>query len=80
MLFAIWLAFFDQNDFYTQYKLSKELNKLESDKEYYLREIGAAKSDLNELVSDNEQLEKFAREKYFMKKSDEEIFLIVREE
>lgn len=78
--FIIWLSFFDKNDFISQYTYRKQLNELRKDKQYYLDEIKKNKEDLNNLTSNMANLEKFAREKYYMKKDDEEIFVIVYEE
>jgi cell division protein FtsB len=79
LIFFIWVAFFDQNDLITQYKFKKELNKLTENRDYYLEEIEKTKQDLEELMTNNEKLEKFAREKYLMKKNNEDIFVIVPE-
>lgn len=75
--FAIWMIAFDQYTLWTQYKFKQELNQLEKDKEYYEREIAKAKEDLNELMTNDEQLEKFAREKYLMKRDNEDIFVVI---
>jgi len=53
------------------------LNTLKNDKSYYADELEKSKSDLNELISSPANLEKFAREKYLMKKDDEDIFVFV---
>jgi cell division protein FtsB len=77
--FVIWLCFFDRNDFISQYSYRQELQKLENDKAYYLTEIEKNKKDMDELMSDQDHLEKYAREKYLMKKDDEDIYLIVED-
>lgn len=77
--FILYLLFFDQHNLISQYKLRAELNELEQSKEWYLEQIEQTRSDLDELLTDDEQLEKFAREKYLMKKDGEEIFVIVHE-
>lgn len=76
--FLVWMTFFDRNDFISQYSYRKQLSKLEDDKEYYFKQIEENKRYTYELKSDPANLEKFAREKYLMKKDNEEIFLIVR--
>lgn len=78
--FFVWLLFFDQHDLITQIELKQELNELETTKAYYEEEIEKTEQDLNELLTNDEQLERFAREKYLMKKPNEEIFVIVPEE
>jgi cell division protein FtsB len=77
LLFVIWLLFFDRNDLISQAGYRKQLRKLESDKEYYVKGIEQNQKDMEELMSDPEHLEKYAREHYLMKKDDEEIFLII---
>ena len=79
LAFVIWVAFFDRNDLFSQYTYRQELRKLEVDKEYYAREIEQNKIDMDELMSDPEHLEKYAREHYLMKRDNEDIFLIVED-
>ncbi|NQV52522.1 MAG: septum formation initiator family protein [Flavobacteriales bacterium] len=79
-VFAIWMMFFDQHNMINQIELRAELYQLDSDREYYQLEIISIHEDLEELLSDNSKLEKFAREKYFMKRPNEEIFIFVDEE
>lgn len=78
--FVVWLTFFDQHNLISQIEYRAELYQLESDKEYYQQEITRIREDLEELLSDNEKLEKFAREKYFMKRENEDIFVFVEED
>lgn len=80
LAFVFWLAFFDQHNLINQIELRSELYQLETDKEYYFNEIIEIREDLDELLSDNAKLEKFAREKYFMKKANEEIFVFTEKE
>jgi cell division protein FtsB len=72
-----WLIFFDGNDFFTQYSYRKKLNELEKEKEYYNVEIAKSRQELQSLISSKKNLEKFAREKYLMKKDNEDIFVIL---
>lgn len=80
IVFLIWVGFFDQNNMITQFQYHHELNKLEEEKSFYRNELKQVQADLKELKSNPASLEKFAREKYFMKKEDEEIFVIVEKE
>jgi cell division protein FtsB len=80
IVFIIWLAFFDRNDMITQVTGRQKLDKLQQDKEYYTHGIKENQEELDELESSKTSLEKFAREKYFMKKDNEEVFLIIKEE
>lgn len=77
LIFVVWMAFFDRNDFYTRYSYHKELSKLEEEREYYQQEIELTKRKQHELMSNPSNLEKFAREEYLMKKDNEDIFLIL---
>lgn len=77
LFFVVWMTFFDHNDFVSQYKYRHELGKLQEDKAYYQTQIEEDKSSIHELMSDPGNLEKFAREKYHMKKADEDVFLII---
>ena len=74
------MVFFDQENFIEQYRLSTNRNDLQSKKSYYLDEISKNEKAIKDLETDSTQLEKFAREKYFMKKDNEEVFVIIREE
>ncbi len=80
LAFLLWMLFFDQNNWLRQLSLSKELNEAKRQEQYYKNEISNDSRKLLELTTNYESVEKLAREKYLMKKDDEEIFLIVREE
>lgn len=80
LAFIIWLSFFDKNDFISEYTSRQQLKSLRQDKQFYLDEIKENKEKLNELMSSPANLEKFAREKYYMKKDDEDVFVIVYNE
>jgi len=73
------MLFLDSNDLYTQYKLKKQLQNLNQEKEYYLKKIEEVESEREQLLTDTEALEKFAREKYLMKKETEDLYVIVEE-
>ena len=78
--FITWMLFFDRNDLMSQYEYRQQLNKLEAEKEFYTVESEKAVKDLTELTTDRGKLEKFAREKYLMKKDNEDVFVIITEE
>ncbi len=63
----------------TQFQLQQKLNNLENEKEYYQEKIADVKQERHELLSNDELLEKFAREKYLMKKESEDLYIIVEE-
>ena len=70
------MLIFDSNDWISRYKMGAKLRELENEKEYYLEKIKEVKKDQSELMGNNELLEKYAREKYLMKKDNEDIFII----
>ncbi len=73
IFFVAWLIFFDSHDIITQYRLQRTVNKLEKDREFYENKIEEVKQQEEEIREDPE---KIAREKYFMKKKDEDVFII----
>jgi len=73
------MLFFDANDFISQYRLKSKLKNLKDQKHYYIKKIEEVKKDREELLNNPELLEKFAREKYLMKKKGEDVFVIVEE-
>jgi len=80
LFFIIWLFVFDQNNLVERIRNIKEYKQLLKDKEYYLKKIEEDRQQLKELKTNNENLEKFAREKYYMKKKDEDIFVVLDED
>ena len=80
LLFFFWMMFFDQNNVISQVETRMKLSDLRTDKAFYEKEIAKSQEDLKILQNDKALLEKFAREKYLMKKQDEEIFVFAVEE
>jgi cell division protein FtsB len=78
--FVVWLIFFDKNDLLSQYQYRQQVTKLRQERDFYKKETTDVNKQLNELSTDNNALEKFAREKYLMKKANEDIFVVVKEE
>jgi cell division protein FtsB len=79
VVFAVWMLFFDSNSWFIHHELNTEIDELEAEKEYYREEIRKDKKEIKELSSE-EGVEKLAREKYYMKKADEDIFIIEYED
>lgn len=75
-IFLLWMLLFDSSNWVDVYREHKRIKKLKQEQEYYLDKIEADRNWLQELQTNNENLEKFAREQYLMKKPDEEIFVI----
>ena len=74
--FVVWMIALDSNNLFMRYQLSSKLRSLENERVYYEEKIKEVEKDRNELFGDNESLEKFAREKYLMKKETEDIFIV----
>lgn len=75
-IFFIWILALDSNNLITRFQLTSKYNSLENEKEYYIEKIKEVEKDRDELFGDDESLEKFAREKYLMKKESEDIFIV----
>jgi cell division protein FtsB len=78
-LFSFWMLFLDSNDLISQFRLSRKINSLENEKEYYLKKFEEVQQEHDQLLSNTESLEKFAREKYLMKKDSEDLYVIIDE-
>lgn len=77
--FLIWMIFFDANSWLIHHELNSDIEALENEKEYYKREIEKDNKAIKKLSSE-EGLEKFARESYYMKRENEEIYIIEYED
>lgn len=73
--FIVWMLFLDNYSYLDHRLLDKEIDELEDNKEYYLEEIKQDKKNIKTLKNPH-QVEKFAREKYYMKKDSEDIYII----
>ncbi|MFM7430022.1 MAG: FtsB family cell division protein [Flammeovirgaceae bacterium] len=80
LIFLVWMLFLDSNDLISRFKLGSKLRTLEKEKQYYQAKIKEVEEDRKELMTNKELLEKFAREKYLMKKETEDIFIIQEED
>jgi cell division protein DivIC len=76
-IFIIWIILLDSNNLMERYRQMNDLHKLKAEKEYYIKKIEEDRSKLNELKTDNHNLEKFAREQYRMKRKDEDLYIIM---
>jgi len=74
--FLVWMLFFDRNDITSQYKYQSQLKNLKEEKAFYIRETATVQQDLEGLTTNLSRLQKFAREKYLMKKDNEDVFII----
>ena len=78
--FLVWMTVFDANDLGKQFDIYRKWKDLRNEKEYYLSNIEVVKKERAELMSSPALLEKFAREKYLMKRPGEDLFVLVPEE
>jgi cell division protein FtsB len=79
MAFLVWMIFFDKNDLFSQYEYRRQVNKLKEERDFYKKETDQVNKELDELTSNPQKLEKFAREKYLMKKENEDVYVIVHQ-
>ncbi|MCT4587969.1 MAG: septum formation initiator family protein [Carboxylicivirga sp.] len=79
LAFVVWITVFDQNSLIDRYRLGKRITQLEKQKEHYTQEIEQNNRKMKELQSSADNLEKFAREEYLMKKENEVIFVVEEE-
>jgi len=77
VLFIAWIFLFDGNNLIDRFSALRTLHQLERDKKYYTEKIKSDSKKLEELKTNNDNLEKFAREQYLMKKDNEDIFVII---
>jgi cell division protein FtsB len=78
-IFVIWMLFIDSNSLLTHIELKNQIKKLEKQKEHLQKEINKDKSTIKDLKNDK-GVEKFAREEYYLKKDNEEIYIIEYED
>lgn len=76
--FVGWMAFFDPYNILNRWDLAAEVQEGRRQKQYYQEETALIRTELQELFTDETTLEKFAREKYYMKRPDEDLFVIVQ--
>lgn len=75
--FLVWMTFFDNNSFLVIHELNNDIEKYEQKLQYYKAEYQKTSAFYHQLMSNKEEREKYARENYFMKKENEEIFILV---
>ena len=77
LAFVVWLVFFDSNNVLTNRRTRDKLNALRKDKKFYKDEIKKDSILIQKLHSDTLELERLAREKYLMKKDNEDVYLVI---
>ena len=79
-LFAVWMLFFDGNSVLDQWHRIAEINSLKEERDYYLEQTLETRREQEQLFSDLDALERFAREKYMMKRDNEDIYVLRKED
>lgn len=79
VVFTVWMLFFDANSWLIHHELNSDIEDLQNEKKYYEKEIEKDKKAIKKL-STEDGLEKFARETYYMKRENEDIFIIEYED
>jgi cell division protein FtsB len=74
--FIVWMLFFDRNDVFTQMQRKSELNELRQSKQYFEKQIAENRTFSKDLQFNASAIEKYAREKYLMKRDNEDLFII----
>ncbi len=80
VVILIWMLFLDRNNLIHQVQKSMQLEELKAEKAYYKEKIQETQKARQDLMKNRQSLEKFAREEYFMKKQDEDVYIIVEDE
>jgi len=75
----VWISFFDRNDIITTMRYHRKLENLKKEKAYYEAEILKYRDDLDNLMSSPENMEKYGREEYLMKRDNEDVYVIIDE-
>ncbi len=75
ILFVVWMFFFDANSYLIHHELDSDIEALEDNAEFYKKEIDNDKTFIKKM-EDSGEMEKFAREKYYLKKENEDIYII----
>lgn len=80
VVFVVWMLFFDTNNIFIQISETQKYKELETEKAYYQEKITRVKEDMESLQNNKQLLEKFAREKYYFRKKDEDVYVVIEEE
>ena len=80
IVFILWMLFFDRNRVINQVRILNTLGDMRSQKEYYQEQIMLDSTALHILETDKEALERYAREKYLMKRDNEDVYLVIEDD
>lgn len=76
LFFAVWMVFFDPKDVLSDLDRRDKLNELQTSELHLKQQIADAKQELDLLKNNAQSIEKYAREKYLMKKDNEDLFIV----
>ncbi len=76
VVFAVWMLYFDQNDWFSMQRRKKELQDTRDNIAYLNKEIAQMEKDKEGMLSDPKVLEKYAREQFHMKRDTEDLYII----
>lgn len=79
LIFYVWILFFDKHNIIERRRNESLIDNLEKEKAHYKEKIDKDSKRIHELKTNKKTLEKFAREQYLMKKSNEDIFIVIKE-
>jgi len=79
LAFVIWMAFFDTNSLKRQRLLRQRIDEINGMKAFYAEEIERNNAAIGQLQKDQESIEKYGREKYLMKRDNEDVYIVTRE-
>ncbi|MFV0392308.1 MAG: septum formation initiator family protein [Paludibacteraceae bacterium] len=80
VIFAVIVIFFGNNSLRNRWKTGKDIKSLNKEINFYQNEIQSNKQKMNDMQSGDENLERYAREKYYLKKDSEDLFIIKEDE
>ncbi len=75
LLFGVWMLFLDNYSYMDQRQINNQIDELQDNKKYYQDEIRKDKENIK-LLKNQDQVEKYAREKYYMKRENEEVYIV----
>lgn len=76
ILFLVWMFFFDQNSYLIHKELDQQIVELKQDKKNYNDKLDKENDRIDKMKKDSGEIERVAREKHFLKKEDEDVFII----
>lgn len=79
LAFTVWIVVFDQHNLIDRIKTKRHLKQLREDTTFYHNRLKNDRDLIEQLETNQQNLEKFAREQYLMKKPDEDVFVILKE-